>query len=331
MLQGGRPPKNQRVEIIEKKAIDGVVKRFYLTIDRDGFTLLAMGFEGDKALKFKLDYIAAFNAMEKKLKAMTQSQKLGAVIEPEIVEASEPISEMPTALVVQDEKGQVVTDSLTVAKVFGKRHDNVTRAIEGLLASESVQDEMKKGQLKIELANYKDRQGKPRTKYVMDREGFSLVAFGFTGDKALKFKLDYISAFKAMEEQLSKPAEPLSDLEILQGAVNGLVAQDKRLKELEAKTAQADEKNKAIEEKVTRLDHTLQTNGCEPGWMPLTDAGLTYGGFFFCVCDTWKPTLGRNTQYIHYPQPDPPPPTTHPITHHHNHISKYISLLEPLN
>lgn len=39
-------------------------------MNRDGFTLLAMGFTGDKALKFKLDYIAAFNKMEKELKSL---------------------------------------------------------------------------------------------------------------------------------------------------------------------------------------------------------------------------------------------------------------------
>lgn len=33
-------------------------------MDRDGFTLLAMGFTGKKALQFKLAYIAAYNALE---------------------------------------------------------------------------------------------------------------------------------------------------------------------------------------------------------------------------------------------------------------------------
>lgn len=35
---------------------------------RDGFTLLAMGFTGKKALQFKLQYIEAFNRMEAKFK-----------------------------------------------------------------------------------------------------------------------------------------------------------------------------------------------------------------------------------------------------------------------
>lgn len=55
------------VEIIEKNASGADVNKSYYTITRDGFTLLAMGFTGKKAMQFKLDYIAAFNLMEKRL------------------------------------------------------------------------------------------------------------------------------------------------------------------------------------------------------------------------------------------------------------------------
>jgi Rha family phage regulatory protein len=40
-------------------------------ITRDGFTLLVMGFTGENAMKFKEDYIAAFNEMEAKLRKQT--------------------------------------------------------------------------------------------------------------------------------------------------------------------------------------------------------------------------------------------------------------------
>ena len=44
----------------------GRPQRTYL-MNRDGFSLLVMGFTGKAALEWKLKYIAAFNAMEKKL------------------------------------------------------------------------------------------------------------------------------------------------------------------------------------------------------------------------------------------------------------------------
>lgn len=40
----------------------------YFIMNRDGFSLLVMGFTGKKALEFKFDYIEAFNKMEEALK-----------------------------------------------------------------------------------------------------------------------------------------------------------------------------------------------------------------------------------------------------------------------
>ena len=52
-------------------------------MNRDGFTLLAMGFTGKAALEWKLKYIAAFNEMEKKLTEqpqLTRSQLLATAL-----------------------------------------------------------------------------------------------------------------------------------------------------------------------------------------------------------------------------------------------------------
>ena len=43
-------------------------------MDRDGFSFLAMGFTGEKADTWKLDFIDAFNAMENKLKLIEQQE-----------------------------------------------------------------------------------------------------------------------------------------------------------------------------------------------------------------------------------------------------------------
>jgi phage regulator Rha-like protein len=42
------------------------------------------------------------------------------------------------------------------------------------------------------------------TKYIMTRDGFSLLAMGFTGKKALQWKLKYIEAFNKMEQALTE-------------------------------------------------------------------------------------------------------------------------------
>ena len=38
--------------------------------------------------------------------------------------------------------------------------------------------------------------------YVMNRDGFTLLVMGFTGEKALQFKMDYIEAFNKMEQTI---------------------------------------------------------------------------------------------------------------------------------
>lgn len=92
------------------------------------------------------------------------------------------------------EKEEAVCSSLDVSRSFGKRHDNVLRAIGGLLENEETQKMFKK-------LNYVDSQNKQKyPMYLMNRDGFSLLVMGFTGKKALDWKLKYINAFNKMEK-----------------------------------------------------------------------------------------------------------------------------------
>ncbi len=50
----------------------GASKREIYDMTRDGFMLVVMGFDGAKAVQWKLDYIAAFNAMEAQLRQTVQ-------------------------------------------------------------------------------------------------------------------------------------------------------------------------------------------------------------------------------------------------------------------
>lgn len=87
--------------------------------------------------------------------------------------------------------------SIDVAEYFGKDHAHVMRDIRNLIGQEP-----KLGQSNFGSSNYVDSQGKTRPCYSMDRKGFVLLAMGFTGEKALKFKIAYIDAFDAMEAKL---------------------------------------------------------------------------------------------------------------------------------
>ena len=88
---------------------------------------------------------------------------------------------------------QVTTSSLNVAKIFGKRHDNVLRAID-LLAKEIPEDFylLNFEANKIKVLNHPS--GEETESYTMTRDGFTLLAMGFTGKRATQFKVAYIAA-----------------------------------------------------------------------------------------------------------------------------------------
>lgn len=89
-----------------------------------------------------------------------------------------------------------MTDSLIVAEAFKKRHDHVVRAIENLIEGLPKNEDTPM----FIKAWYKHPQnGERYTKYLMNRDGFSLLVMGFTGKKALEWKLKYIDAFNKME------------------------------------------------------------------------------------------------------------------------------------
>lgn len=103
---------------------------------------------------------------------------------------------------------QAVTSSLQVAESFDKQHAHVLRDIDCL-----EKDISNFGEMFFETET-PDSYGRPRRTYFMNRDGFTLLAMGFTGKKAIQFKLQYIQAFNQMEQQLrdmSRPSYEISD------------------------------------------------------------------------------------------------------------------------
>lgn len=133
-------------------------------------------------------------------------------------------------LVFKGENSQALTNSLLVAEKFGKTHDNVLKAIRTIIDGGVVKNN--ETPMFVESTYFNQQNGQNYSLFVMNRDGFTLLAMGFTGKRALQFKLDYIAAFNAMENELRKP-KSLSQLEILQGSVNALIEHDKRLRAVE--------------------------------------------------------------------------------------------------
>lgn len=110
-----------------------------------------------------------------------------------------------TTPIVHTEGNRVFATSKDVAAYFEKRHDHVFASI-SLLVAEGVPN--------FRVTPYVHAQnGQTYHVYEMDRDGFTLLAMGFTGPKALKFKLAYIAAFNEALERLkgletAKPVAP---------------------------------------------------------------------------------------------------------------------------
>lgn len=104
--------------------------------------------------------------------------------------------------------GKILASSREVAEKFGKRNSEVNRAIENLTVQNCTVKNM------FVKSTYISSRGREETEFLMDRDGFSLLAMGFTGKKALEWKLKFIEAFNQMEEKL-KSGNYLSEEEKL--------------------------------------------------------------------------------------------------------------------
>ena len=112
--------------------------------------------------------------------------------------------EIKEEIVVRRNKdGELVVSSRQIAEDFGKEHKNVVRAIENLTAQNSAVKN-------IMIKSTFDHRGNEYTEYLLTRDGFSLLVMGFTGSRALEWKLKYIEAFNKMEQAIKNPFGDLS-------------------------------------------------------------------------------------------------------------------------
>lgn len=95
---------------------------------------------------------------------------------------------------ITDQKA--VTTSLIVAEAFDKQHKDVLRAITKIECPDDF------GRRSFAPSSYLSEQNKPQPMYHITRDGFMLVAMGFTGKKATEFKIRFIEAFNTMERAL---------------------------------------------------------------------------------------------------------------------------------
>lgn len=149
------------------------------------------------------------------------------------------INSVEVEFVVND--NEIFTNSLQVAEVFEKRHDNVIAQIRAL-----PNDEF--NALNFKAVKYTDKKGELRPCYNLTQDGFSLLVMGFTGEKAYKFKVAYINAFNEMKKALK--SEPMDEIDLL-------IHQAKILKENQAKIKSLENKTENLHKEQLKTKHNI--------------------------------------------------------------------------
>lgn len=150
-------------------------------------------------------------------------------------------------VVYKTEKGTPVTNSVKVAEVFGKMHKNVLKSIRNILGS--AQNLAHKTW--FHQVTYIDAQGKTQPMFLMNRDGFSLLAMSLTGERALQFKVGFIQQFDLMEQALKEIAP----------AIPQTFAQALRLAAEQAETIEAQQKQLAEQAPKVNFAKALEIAG----------------------------------------------------------------------
>lgn len=129
---------------------------------------------------------------------------------------------------ILNQDGQLVVTSRQISEDFDKRHSDVLEKIEELIKTEKSVMTM------FIESSYKAGTGKDYKEYLITRDGFSLLVMGFTGAKALSWKLKYIEAFNKMEQAIKEKTKPLSAMDQLRLQYQVIEEHEERVTKIES-------------------------------------------------------------------------------------------------
>ncbi|AYO30839.1 hypothetical protein D2962_09625 [Biomaibacter acetigenes] len=136
---------------------------------------------------------------------------------------------------IKQEGSMLVVSSRIVAENFDKRHDNVIRDIEELIGGLLKIEETQAEKYFIQSTYIHPQNNQAYKEYLLTKDGFTLLTMGWTGEKAMRFKVAYINEFNRMEQELKNnlPADPRKLLAAAVLEANKIIQeQDKKIQEL---------------------------------------------------------------------------------------------------
>ena len=168
-----------------------------------------------------------------------------------------------TDIILSTQNGEPVASSRQIAENFEKNHRDVLRAVDNL-----KEDVRNFAQMFFEITA-PDSYGREQRAYLMNRDGFTLLAMGFTGKAALEWKLKYIAAFNEMEKKLAEQPQ-LTRSQLLATALiaahEELEEKDKQIETMKPKALFADAVSASSQSiLVGEMAKLLSQNGIQMG------------------------------------------------------------------
>ena len=166
-------------------------------------------------------------------------------------------------IILSMQSGEPVVSSRQIAENFEKNHNHVLRDIDSL-----KKDVSNFGQMFFETTA-PDSYGREQRAYLMNRDGFTLLAMGFNGKAALEWKLKYIAAFNEMEKKLTEQPQ-LTRSQLLATALiaahEELEEKDKQIETMKPKALFADAVSASSQSiLVGKMAKLLSQNGIQMG------------------------------------------------------------------
>jgi len=144
------------------------------------------------------------------------------------------VNEVEVHLVSVD--GKVFANSLDVASVFEKSHDNVLKKIRSF---------SERGLVNFNESSYLNDQNKSQPMFNMNRDGFIFLVSKFTGAKAEQWQLDFIDAFNQMEKSIYKPI---------------VLTNDEKLAVIAQSTIEVSSRVETVEHKIVEIEQKMTAN-----------------------------------------------------------------------
>jgi Rha family phage regulatory protein len=154
---------------------------------------------------------------------------------------------------ITNQEGSLVVNSREVADNFEKEHKHVMESIRNLMVEDSAVKDM------IIESSYINTRGQEYPEYLLTRDGFSLLVMGFTGQRALSWKLKYIEAFNKMEKVIKTQVIPSN----LSPQLQLLINMELKQKELEVAVTETKEEMQALRDAIVinpKAEWRKQTN-----------------------------------------------------------------------